>query len=80
MALVRQELGEDHLAYLRRHRPEIRLAGGLRQEPGGSFVGGLWVFDVASRERAVELIEGDPYYRAHPRAYRLLVWGDAFED
>lgn len=80
MASVRQALGDEHLAYLHRQRSEIRMAGGLRNEVGGAFVGGLWVFEVASRARAVELIEGDPYYHAHPRAYRLLVWGDAFED
>jgi hypothetical protein len=35
------------------------------------------VFEVESRERAVELIELDPYHKAHPRSYRLLAWGKA---
>jgi len=35
------------------------------------------VFEVGSRERALELIESDPYFRAHPRKYRLLAWGKA---
>jgi hypothetical protein len=35
---------------------------------------------VDSRERAVELIENDPYYVANHRAYQLLVWGKAFAD
>lgn len=77
MAAVRARLEPAHLAFLEAHRAEIPMAGGLRDEPGGPYAGGLWVFDVASRERAIELIEADPYYQAHPRPYRLLVWGKA---
>jgi len=53
------------------------MAGGLREEHGGSYVGGLWVFEVSSRERAIELVESDPYFLACPRKYRLLAWGAA---
>ena len=77
MAPVRQALGEAHLAYLQGHADEILMAGGLRPEHGQPFVGGLGVFDVVSRHRAVELIEADPYFRALPRAYELLAWGQA---
>jgi len=80
MAAVRQRLEPAHLAYLREHVSEIRLAGGTRDVPGGAFVGGLWILDVASKERAVQLIEADPYYQAEPRPYRLLVWGKALPD
>ena len=66
-----------HLTYLEQHREEIRMAGGLRNHLGGPYVGGLWVFEVESRERAVALIEQDPYYQAIPRKYRLLAWGKA---
>jgi uncharacterized protein YciI len=59
------------------HKDEIKMAGGLRNEHGGPYVGGLWVFEVKSRERAVELIETDPYFKANPRKYRLLAWGKA---
>jgi uncharacterized protein len=77
MAAVRQRLEPAHLAFLEAHRDEIRMAGGLRDEPGGPYVGGLWVFEVASKARAIELIEADPYYQAHCRPYRLLAWGKA---
>ena len=77
MADVRARLEPAHLAFLEAHRSEIRMAGGLRDEPGGSHVGGLWVFDVASKARAMQLIEADPYQQAHRRPYRLLVWGKA---
>jgi uncharacterized protein len=77
MMEVRPNSEPAHLAYLEKHRSEIPMAGGLRNEHGGAYVGGLWVFEVTSRERAVELIEGDPYFLAHPRKYRLLAWGKA---
>ena len=77
MADVRARLEPAHLAFLEAHRDEIPMAGGLRHEPGGPYAGGLWVFEVASKARAVELIKADPYHQAHPRPYRLLVWGKA---
>ncbi|MFO1280943.1 MAG: YciI family protein [Burkholderiales bacterium] len=80
MADVRRRLEPDHFAYLRAHAGEIVIAGGLRGGPDGPVVGGLWVFEVGSRERVVQLIEADPYYRAEPRPYRLAVWGKALPD
>jgi hypothetical protein len=77
MLPVREKHEPAHLAYLEQHREEIRMADGLRNYHGGPYVGGLWVFEVESRERAVALIEQDPYYRAIPRKYRLLAWGKA---
>ena len=77
MALVRASSEPAHLAFLEAHREEIPMAGGLRDEHGGRYVGGLWVFEVESRERAVALIERDPYFLANPRKYRLLAWGKA---
>jgi uncharacterized protein len=77
MAEVRSTREPDHLKFLEEHHTEIPMAGGLREEHGGSYVGGLWVFEVRSRERAVELIEQDPYHIACPRKYRLLAWGKA---
>ncbi len=77
MVAVRETLEPDHLAYLETHRTEILMAGGLRNEHGGAYVGGLWVFDVPNKARALELIENDPFYLAYPREYRLLAWGKA---
>lgn len=77
MAAVRARLEPAHLAFLEKHRDEIPMAGGLRQEAGGAYTGGLWVFEVASRARALELIAADPYQQAHARAYQLHMWGKA---
>jgi uncharacterized protein YciI len=80
MLLIRQTRSEQHFAYLKEHRNEILIGGGLREEPGGVFVGGMWIFKVESRERAVSLIENDPYFESAYRTYRLLVWGKALPE
>lgn len=80
MLEVRKERELRHLEYLRDQASEILIAGGCREAPGDPFVGGLWVLEVASRERAVELIENDPYFTPSYRSYRLLTWGKAFAD
>lgn len=69
-----------HLAYLKANQTEIPIAGGLRPEPEGRFVGGLWVMEVESFERAEELVRNDPYYKPDLRKYTLLVWGKAFDE
>jgi uncharacterized protein len=80
MLQVRASHEADHLAYLGAFESEILIAGGLRDAPGGPFVGGLWVLDVSSRDRAVELVEHDPYFIHGARSYRLHVWGKALPD
>lgn len=80
MMAVRAEREAAHLAYLRQHASEIRIAGGLREDVQGRFVGGMWVLEVSNRDRAVELIESDPYWVPEHRSYRLLLWGKAFDD
>jgi uncharacterized protein len=80
MPHVRARLEPAHLDYLRTHVGEIVLAGGLREAPGASYVGGLWILEVASMERAVQLVQGDPFYKAEARPYKLLVWGKALPD
>ena len=78
MQAVRATHAAAHLDYLDAHAQEIVLGGGLREAPGDAFVGGLWVLEVDSRERAVALVEDDPSYDHGARRYRLLVWGKAF--
>jgi uncharacterized protein YciI len=77
---VRARLEPAHLDYLRANVGEIVLAGGLREQPGGGYVGGLWILEVASMQRAVALVQADPFYQAEARPYKLLVWGKALPD
>ena len=80
MPAVRQKLGAAHGEFLRKNQTEIVLAGGLREQPEAGYVGGLWVLEVVSRERAIELIEADPFFAVEKRPYRLLNWGKAFPE
>lgn len=80
MLLIRKARSTQHMAYLKENRNEILIGGGLREDPGGVFVGGMWILEVESRERAVTLIENDPYFVTAYRAYRLFVWGKALPE
>ena len=40
---IRTAQSEAHFDYLEKHRDQIRLAGGVRDEPGGPPDGGLWI-------------------------------------
>ena len=51
MMAHRLENAQNHLDYLEKHKTEIPIAGGLRPEPGGKFVGGLWVMEVPLSEQ-----------------------------
>lgn len=61
------------MAYLKVHRTEILIDGGLLEASGGVFVGGMWIFKVESVERAVSLIENDPHFVPAYRACLRLV-------
>jgi hypothetical protein len=75
---VRVDHHEAHFQYLTLHTDKIRIAGGLRPEPGGTFCGGLWVLEIESRAEAVLLCEDDPYFRLGLRSgYQLYAWGKA---
>jgi uncharacterized protein YciI len=80
MMSVRREREPLHLAFLEQHRDSIRIAGGLRENPGGSFVGGLWVVEADSRDQVDALVAADPYYVPAHRKYRVLTWGKALPD
>ena len=76
----RKKQGTKHAQYALENKGEILIGGGFRETPDGQFVGGMWVMEVSSRERAVELIENDPYYHADYRKYKLYTWGKILEN
>jgi uncharacterized protein YciI len=80
MLAIRSERSALHFDYLRQHESEILIAGGLRDVPDSPYVGGLWVLETATRERAIALIEGDPYFVPAYRSYQFFSWGKAFAD
>ena len=52
--------GQAYFDFLRANQSLILLGGGLRNEEGGAYVGGLWAMEVESLERAKTIIEQDP--------------------
>ncbi|MGN6157309.1 MAG: YciI family protein [Devosia sp.] len=76
---IREANADAHFEYLERHRDQIRLAGGIRDEPGGPPDGGLWILaNIADRAEAVRLCEADPFFIAGlRRSYVLKAWGFA---
>ncbi|MGH2375763.1 MAG: YciI family protein [bacterium] len=75
---IRKAHASAHFEYLSANRDKIVIAGGLRPAPGEWYSGGLWVLEVDSKNEAVRLVEGDPYFLLGLRkSYRLLVWGKA---
>ena len=77
---IRKERQDLHLEYLKTNASEILIAGGCREAPGEAFVGGLWILEVKTQERAIVLIENDPYFVPSCRTYQLLLWGKAFAE
>lgn len=75
----RKQFGEDHLAYLEANADEILIAGGFREAPDSDFIGGMWILEVDTFERAKVLVEHDPYYVPALRSYQLRVWGKALD-
>lgn len=75
---IRSDHAQAHFDYLAEHAAKIRIGGGLRDNPGEWFVGGLWILDGVSRDEAVRLCEDDPYFKLGLRkSYRLYAWGKA---
>ena len=75
---VRKQHDREHFAYLAKHADKIKIGGGLCNNPGECFVGGLWVLEVRDRDEAVRLCEDDPYFRLGLRkSYRLYTWDKA---
>jgi uncharacterized protein YciI len=54
---IREAKAEAHFDYLELHREQIRLAGGVRDEPGGPPDGGLWILDnIKDRAEAAQRV------------------------
>lgn len=55
---------KDHLAYIEFVLGELNVAGPLYDEAGKKMIGSVYSFRTTSLDRARELVENDPYYRA----------------
>ncbi|WP_052348697.1 YciI family protein [Leisingera methylohalidivorans] len=70
---------EAHVAYVEDH-PELRIGGGLKQDPEGDFCGALWIVEAEDRIEVEHLIHGDPFYVPAFRSYEIFAWGKILED
>ena len=76
--LIRERHAQEHFDYLAEHQDEILIGGGLRPDENSWYSGGMWVLEVASKERAIALCEADPYLKLGLRkSYELHIWGKA---
>jgi uncharacterized protein YciI len=70
----------EHIAYIKKHQGEILIGGGLKNNPDEIFVGAMWVLEVGNRDKAIQLIEADPFFNPKYRSYQLFTWGKILED
>ena len=76
----RQQLMEQHLAFLERNATTVRAAGPLRDEAGGA-AGGLWIVEAESRAEIEQLIREDPFWPSGlRRGVAVLEWKQVFSD
>lgn len=75
---LRRELLQAHLAWVAAHPDALRVAGSLRDEPGGTPVGGLWVVRAANKAAVEALIATDPFTTGGLRAgWEIHHWSKA---
>ncbi len=78
-AAIRDANEAAHLAWLDRHRAQVRMAGALRAEAGAMPTGGLWIIEAKDIEEARHICEEDPFFKAGLRtSFRLLHWSRGF--
>ena len=75
---LRRQLLQAHLEWVAAHQDAVRVAGSLREEPGGTPVGGLWVVRAASKAAVEALIATDPFTTGGLRAgWEIFYWSKA---
>ncbi|MBC6402453.1 MAG: hypothetical protein GDA35_02305 [Hyphomonadaceae bacterium] len=60
-APLREQHLFGHLDHIEAHNDRYRVAGPLREEPGGPITGSFFIVEADSREAAWDLMRGDPY-------------------
>ncbi|MDB5850772.1 MAG: hypothetical protein JWP29_4524 [Rhodoferax sp.] len=76
---LRDQYRADHYAYLTAHRQRILASGGLQNDAGDRFIGGMIVLQVDNRAEAEAFAADDPFARAGLFAsVRIERWKPAF--
>jgi hypothetical protein len=70
-----------HLEWLKERESVILVPGGLRAEPDGPPVGGLWIVRADSKAEVESLFRTDPFWvQGLRQSYEILYWYKAFPD
>ena len=63
-ATRRQESTPEHLAYIESIMDQVLMAGPLIDDDSDAFSGSCFIYDTDQEQEAIQLLHGDPYYRA----------------
>jgi hypothetical protein len=78
---LRAQLMVAHLEWAAAHREQVRVAGSLREAPGATPVGGLWVVRAPNREAVEALIASDPFTTGGLRErWEIYYWSKALPE
>ncbi len=61
---LRQANTAAHLAYIEKIMGRVLVAGPMAADSEGDYSGSTFIYDVESREEALQLLHNDPYFRA----------------
>ena len=64
IARIRQEILPEHLAHIEKTIGGIMVAGPIFTADGKSVCGSLLIYKTDNQQKAQEMLEADPYYKA----------------
>lgn len=71
---------QAHIEWVAAHRDQVRIAGSLRDEPGETPQGGLWIVEAESKEAVHRLMLSDPFWTCGLRErVQVLHWSKALD-
>jgi uncharacterized protein YciI len=78
---LRDKLLKSHFEFLDRVSDRVLVPGSLREDPGDTPVGGLWIIDAQDEAEIREIFKDDPFWTNGMRAtVRINRWVKAFPD
>jgi uncharacterized protein YciI len=77
---LRAEHLQAHIDWVAEHQNTVRVAGSLREEPGQTPKGGLWIVDAPSKDSVHQLMQSDPFWICGLReSVEVLHWSKALD-
>lgn len=78
---VRREFSKAHVAWLDSNSERILIGGSLREAPGATPIGGLWLVEANSKAEVEAIVFTDPFWTNGLRErYEIYFWSKAFPD